>query len=149
MKCIQGHAAAHRDTVYDVLKDRLNGYAAVTDIPANGFVKEILELHPNAKVICTVRDPASWAKSIAVIHAASTMWFLRGVLLPIPGLRHFVTFIDGLAKQWKILYGEGPVVQAYDRHIELLKEIVPKNQLVFFDVRDGTPPLPELSRIKS
>jgi hypothetical protein len=33
--------------------------------------------------------------------------------------------------------------ETYDRHIEWLKEIVPEDRLVFFDVRDGWTPLCE------
>lgn len=57
----------------------------MTDAPASGLVKELLELHPDAKVICTVRDPDAWVKSMDTVQNASTLWFLGVVLLPLPG----------------------------------------------------------------
>jgi hypothetical protein len=82
--------------IHDLLKQRLDGYAAVTDTPFNGLVEELLEAYPDALVICTIRDPEAWVKSLEVVQNASTMWFLRFVLFPVPGMRHFVDFIDGL-----------------------------------------------------
>ncbi len=127
----------------DIIHARFDGYVAATDAPVPGLTKELLELYPEALVICTVRDPDAWVKSMAGVASASTMWFLRGVLLPLPGMRHFVDYIEVLRKQWVFLYGERdpPTRQSYDRHIEWLKEIVPADRLIFFDVRDGWGPL--------
>jgi hypothetical protein len=59
-------------------------------------------------------------------------------------MRHFVGYADLLVIQWKRLYG----VEAgshgrdtYARHIAWLKETVPEDRLVFFDVKDGWEPL--------
>lgn len=41
------------------LKPQLDGYAAVTDAPCNGFVPELFTLYSDAMVLCTVRDPDS------------------------------------------------------------------------------------------
>jgi hypothetical protein len=137
--------SANEDSVMDILRDRFDGYAAATDAPTSGLVKELIELYPNAKVICTVRDPDSWVQSMAGVSSAATMWFLRGVLFPIPNMRYFVDYIDALRKQWVYLYGERdpPTRQTYDRHVAWLKEIVPEERLVFFKVKDGWGPLCE------
>ena len=125
--------------VLNKIRQRLDGYAACTDAPMCGLVREIMEVYPEAKVICTIRDPDSWVKSMAGVSDASTMWFLRAVLLPLPGMRHFVDYINVLRKQWIYLYGEQEPVtrKSYDRHVEWLKEIVPEDRLVFFDVKEG------------
>ncbi|CAN9085628.1 unnamed protein product [Alternaria alternata] len=129
--------------IHDLLKQRLNGYAAVTDAPFSGLVEELLEAYPNAMVICTIRDPDAWIKSMEVVQNASTMWFLRFVLFPVPGMRYFVDFIDGLRDQWIYLYGRGEPVTAetYEKHIAYLKRVVPEDRLVFFNVKDGWEPL--------
>ncbi|KAJ4292788.1 hypothetical protein N0V90_009451 [Kalmusia sp. IMI 367209] len=112
-------------------------------MPGAGLVKEMLELYPDAKVICTVRDPDGWVKSMETVANASTMWFLRFVLLPLPGMRHFVTYVNVLRNQWVHLYGEHEPIttQSYYRHKKLLKEIVPTDRLVFFNVKEGWEPL--------
>lgn len=73
------------------------------------------------------------------------------VMLPLPAMRHFVGYTDLLAIQWKRLYG----VEAgshgrdtYARHIAWLKETVPEDRLVFFDVKDGWEPLCKALRKK-
>ncbi|KAJ4358209.1 uncharacterized protein N0V89_002789 [Didymosphaeria variabile] len=92
--------ASEEKLVNTLLAARLEGYAAVTDMPAAGLVKEMLELYPDAKVICTVRDPDAWVKSMDTVANAATLWFLGVVLLPLPGMRHFPSYINVLRKQW-------------------------------------------------
>lgn len=131
--------------IRDLIASRLDGYAATTDAPASGLVPELMALYPSALVICTVRDPVSWEKSMETISNAATMWFLRGVLFPLPALRYFVDYINVLREAWITLYGERepPTKLTYDRHITWLKETVPKDRLVFFNVKDGWKPLCE------
>ncbi|OGM51150.1 hypothetical protein ABOM_000111 [Aspergillus bombycis] len=42
-----------RATVLSLIKVRLNGYAAITDTPGCQLLPELLQLYPDAKVICT------------------------------------------------------------------------------------------------
>jgi hypothetical protein len=132
-----------KHTVLSILKNRLDGYAAVTDSPCNGLVPELLSLYPDAIVICTIRDPTMWVKSMETVANASTLWFLRAVLFLLPGMRHFPDYINGLRNQWITLYGKGEPAtrEHWDKHVAYLKRVVPKDQLVFFDVKDGWAPL--------
>jgi hypothetical protein len=125
------------------LRTRLDGYAAVTDAPCNGLIPELLALYPDAIVICTMRDADAWVKSMATVANAATLWFLRAVLFWLPGMRHFPTYIDELRKQWIVLYGrpEPATREHWDRHIAYLKQTVPEDRLIFFDVKDGWAPL--------
>ncbi|KAK2597807.1 hypothetical protein N8I77_012569 [Diaporthe amygdali] len=134
---------ADRKAGLSLIRQRLDGYAAVTDAPATGLIPELLELYPDAKVICTVRDSSAWEKSMVGVASASTKWFLRGVLLPLPTMRHFVDYINALRDQWLYLYGETepPTRVSYNRHIEWLKESVPADRLIFLEVKDGWEPL--------
>ena len=136
---------ADKRLILDLMAGRLAGYAATTDAPASGLVPELMELYPDAKIVCTVRDPKAWAKSVEAISNTTTMWFLRFVLFPLPALRYFVDYINVLREAWIKLYGEREplTVQTYNRHIDWLKEIVPADRLVFFDVKDGWGPLCE------
>ncbi|KAL8706965.1 MAG: hypothetical protein Q9201_000013 [Fulgogasparrea decipioides] len=129
--------------IQGLIISRLDGYAATTDAPASGLVPELLELYPDAKVICTVRDPKAWEKSMETVSNTATMWFLRGVLFPLPALRYFVDYINVLRPAWIKLYGEREPVTTltYDRHIAWLKKVVPADRLVFYDVKDGWGPL--------
>lgn len=136
---------AERKAALSLIHQRLDGYAAVTDAPGTGLIPELLELYPDAKVICTVRDAEAWEKSMVGVASASTKRFLRAILLPLPTMRHFVDYINGLRDQWLYLYGETepPTRATYNRHLEWLRETVPADRLIFLEVKDGWEPLCE------
>ncbi|PYH43127.1 sulfotransferase family protein [Aspergillus saccharolyticus JOP 1030-1] len=122
-----------------LLREITTGYAAITDAPASHLVPELLTLYPNAKVVVTVRDRQAWIQSVDTLASVVTPWFLWAVLLPLPGMRHFMTFISLVRAQWGCVY-EGKAQDkawVYHRHLEWLKEVVPADQLVVFDVKDG------------
>jgi hypothetical protein len=129
--------------IKNILQDRLNGYAAVTDSPCNGLVEELLEIYPDAIVICTIRDPDAWVKSMETVANASTLNFLRFILYLLPTMRWFPDYIVELRKQWVHLYGrpEPATRHHWERHVEYLKRVVPEDRLVWYDVRDGWEPL--------
>lgn len=100
------------------------------------------------QVICSTRDPDKWAESLDKVAATSVQGFLSFALFLLPSLRHFPNYCDALAHgRWGKLYGPhegGPYVphrKVYERHMEYLKRTVPKEQLVFVDVREGWEPL--------
>ena len=133
---------SERPAMLHLLTRQLDGYAAITDSPGSQFIPELLVLYPHAPVVCTVRDPAAWERSMDQVMSLTVAWFLRWVLLPLPGMRHFIPYLHLIADQWFRLYGESrPTQLTYHRHIAWLKETVPPDRLVFFDVRDGWGPL--------
>lgn len=133
---------SERSTMLRLLRQQTDGYAAITDAPGTQFVPELMELYPDAKVICTVRDPISWEKSFAQVMNITGLWFLPWALLPVPGMINYFRYLTLLGEQWKQIYGESrPTRQTYVRHIEWLKEVVPEDRLVFFDVKEGWEPL--------
>jgi len=143
-------SADDKQYILRTLQNILSGYIATTDTPSAQFVPEILELWPDAMVICTVRDPDAWARSIdQIVKVSSThTWFLLVALFPLPGLRYFTTYVHALQHgRWGELYVRpGDHISEYtrawyDRHIEWLKTVVSEEKLVFFDVRDGWAPL--------
>ncbi|KAE8343764.1 hypothetical protein BDV24DRAFT_149364 [Aspergillus arachidicola] len=109
-----------RQITLNLLRQRLDGCAAITNAPGAQLVPELLELYPEAKTICTVRDPDVWIKSMDQVAGLATLWFLRVALLPLPGMRHFVDYID-----------------IYELHVEWLKKVIPEDRLVFFHISDG------------
>ncbi|PVH92482.1 hypothetical protein DM02DRAFT_276172 [Periconia macrospinosa] len=129
--------------IQDMLKQRFDGYAAATDAPTCGLVEELVEVFPDALVICTIRDPNAWVKSMVGVSNASTLWFLRFVLFPIPGMRYFVDYINVLRNQWLHLYDEAEpaTTKTWYNHIDYLKRVVPEERLLFFNVKDGWEPL--------
>lgn len=142
MKC-----ATDKQFILEKLRGLLDGYAATADSAMCQFVPELLELHPNAVVICTVRDPDAWAKSMGELASTSFQTALSILLFWVPCLRHFPRWVDLLhAGRWGELYtlpGEKPTFgrQTWERHMDHLQRVVPKERLVLYDVRDGWEPL--------
>jgi len=138
---------ADRQYVLDNVHELLAGYVACTDLPSNAFVEELMEVYPDAKVICTVRDPDKWWQSIRPVIEKGNLTVLSWILAPLPTLRMFRTYHDALdhGSFGETIYRPGetkkPSRVTYDRHIEHLKKVVPKDKLFFFDVRDGWEPL--------
>ena len=56
-------SAEDKQFVLESLRSLTDGYVATADSSLCQFVPEILELYPDAVVICTIRDPNAWAKS--------------------------------------------------------------------------------------
>jgi hypothetical protein len=46
--------------IKNTLRDLVAGYVALTDVPGAHFTGELVELYPDAVVICTTRDPGRW-----------------------------------------------------------------------------------------
>ena len=140
-----------RKFVLDKIRELTSGYVATTDTPLGQFVEELMELYPDAKVICTVRDPEAWAKSMAATAKSALQGFLSVLVFWVPCLRYFPKYAEHLIKgRYGELYlrpGESPEVLhsrvVWDRHLEYLKRVVPKEKLYFVDVKDGWAPLCE------
>lgn len=131
----------------------LDGCGAVCDWPANYFYKQLMEAYPDAKVILTVRDPASWYASVK-----ETVWAISKAMSDAPG---YVKLIDGLfppgrkmgSMMDKVLwqgimrgtFGEDPAAaqQCYRDWNEAVKQHVSPEKLLVFEVRQGWGPLCE------
>jgi hypothetical protein len=139
--------ASDRDFVLDRVGKLIRGYVACTDIPFLAFVEELMQLHPDAKVIVTVRDPDRWWKSMEPVVTNGNLTVLSWILTPVPVLRFFRQFHDAMddGRFGEIFYRKGerkqPSRVTYDRNIEYLKKVVPPEKLFFYDVRDGWEPL--------
>ncbi|KAJ5161184.1 hypothetical protein N7492_006576 [Penicillium capsulatum] len=144
LQCWLKGDAASRNTLKAIIRARLDGYSAVTDCPCCQLVPELLEIYPNAKVICTTRDPITWEESMNTLQSTAMKAFLRAALFLVPGMRHFPDYGDALGAQWMRMYAINAGSHGrttYARHMEWLKANVPEDRLVFFDVKDGWEPL--------
>lgn len=144
---------ADRKFVHSEIKSLMDGFVGCTDLPGNACVEELLEIYPDAIVICTVRDPEKWWQSIRPIVENANLNLLSWILAPVPRFRWFRAYHDALDEgnfgQAHFKEGEKkmPARVTYERHIEYLKKVVPKDRLFFFDVRDGWEPLCQMLNV--
>ncbi|CAN5891891.1 sulfotransferase family protein [soil metagenome] len=131
----------------------LAGYGVAVDWPACSFYEELMETFPEAHVILTVRDPASWYES-----TLSTIYELRRLTtgpLPVraafalaglfvPGVTGTVRLADHLV--WEDTFDgrfedRECAMEIFERHNDAVCRRVPPERLLVFDVREGWAPL--------
>ncbi|KXL46794.1 hypothetical protein M433DRAFT_99832 [Acidomyces richmondensis BFW] len=123
---------------------------ASTDLPGCYFVEELLQLYPDAKVICTVREKESWWASYSALWEA--IFELRRWAWLSPRLNRYCEFSISMWKRvpqvveisdrepWPITNQK----EIYDAHANYIRKIVPEKKLFYFDVKQGWPPLCEM-----
>ena len=133
----------------------LGVYEATMDWPACTFYGELMERHPDAKVILSVRDPERWYESVR-----NTIYELS-VIVP----RHPIYRIGYTLVRLFVLRGPGNIdladeiiwqgtfdgrfedenhaIEVFECHNAEVQQRVPENRLLVYDVKSGWGPLCE------
>jgi hypothetical protein len=119
------------------------GYQSATDWPAAAYYQDLMAVYPEAKVILTVRDPASWHISIMNTLYQVSRKFRRFTRI-IPPLHQFLTGMERVV--WQGTFHDKVedrlhAMEVFNRHIEEVKRVVPKERLLIFEARHGWGPL--------
>lgn len=140
----------NRTTDWDTLYD---GYQATVDFPGYPYYKEHMERYPDAKVILTVRPFEKWYES-----AYNTVWqagpqnlqqklAMMWRMATSSRIRKVIPCIKMVKRVFWEKQFEGRFLDkefaksVWDRHIEEVKNYVPEDKLLVYDVRDGWAPL--------
>ncbi|KDQ50154.1 hypothetical protein JAAARDRAFT_82012, partial [Jaapia argillacea MUCL 33604] len=138
-------------------------YQSVLDYPASIYPKELYDAYPNAKFILTVRNVEKWEKSLRVLasHSSSdsvacsrfSTMVRKSTLIPVQEYLASVSpselppTLAALAKWWQ-LYGPVGASQrgcdlptVFSRHTELVRAVIPSDQLLIYEVSEGWKPL--------
>ena len=127
----------------------LEDYAATVDWPSCSFYEELMEVYPDAKVLLSVRDPERWYEStsntiynIRRITTSSKFFAVVGRLNP---------RMTSVARMVNNLIWEGTfdgrfedkqyAIEVFNRHNEEVRERVPKDRLLVYEVKEGWGPL--------
>lgn len=123
--------------------DQLLGHCqAICDWPSVAFAKELIEAYPEAKVILTTREVNSWhASTMRTVYWRVTdpeiqwlQYFSWGAGFYYPMLRKFFdTFFEGDF--------ESRGKEIYLRHYNDVRRMVPKENLLEFNITEGWEPL--------
>jgi hypothetical protein len=135
------------------LETIFDGFEATVDWPGSYFTLELVDLYPDAKVLLSVRDGDSWARSM---H--DTIW---GVLYGQILIRHmsdawsavdpkwssYISLVDEMWKTSGLMQDEN-TTQAYmadamRRYNDEIKATVPADRLLVWSAADGWEPLCE------
>eukprot|EP01084_Bolivina_argentea_P025073 46655_1 len=130
----------------DIFGDDENKFHATVDFPACAFYLDIMEYYkPNYKVILSVRDNSDkWYTSISqtllqMMALQKNHWLLRKIAAPEHKLHECV--MDLIFDDPQRLGNEEKYKKIYDEWIEHVKQNVPKDKLLIFNVKEGWPSL--------
>lgn len=150
----------------------LEGFRGGVDLPCALFYKELMEVFPNAKVILSVRDPKSWYKSVKetifkghndFVGFPLNFWgYLNGMsknFLMVEKLTKSGQNRFNLGKSSRVKFltlnlsflgvfdvireGEESSVNFFNHWVAEVKNHVPSEKLLIFDVKEGWKPLCE------
>lgn len=120
------------------------GYQATVDWPGCNFYQEYLRLYPEAKVILTVRDPERWYDSARQTIFRQQRAFPVWIMPFFPRLRSFLRLTERLI--WEGVFrgrfeDRAHAIEVFNRHIEEVNRVVPKDRLLVYEVSEGWGPL--------
>jgi len=131
--------------------DRLfAGYQGTMGLPTVFFYKEIMAHYPEAKVILTVRDPERWYESasqtIFKLPSRGQMAVMRLIALFNPKVKMALNIIP-VARKVGIEHflgndlSKAHLIDCFNRHNSKVRQTVPPEKLLEFDVKEGWGPL--------
>jgi hypothetical protein len=90
------------------LREATAGFVAISDAPGLSFIRELLELYPDAKVVLVTRDRDRWYDSMApIMKSVSVPLPILGILMaPFPGWRWFPYYLTRIAPREKARIGQ-------------------------------------------
>lgn len=114
----------------------LGGFTASVDYPSCSFWRELSEEYPDAKIILSTRDPASWFESV---NATIMAPHFNDFIAPTPWGRMVKRTI------WDTLDGRMGdrefMIDYFERRNAEIQRTVPSDRLLVFEVREGWGPL--------
>jgi len=126
-------------------KEFFGDYVACCDLPVSTFYEDLARIYPDAKIILTTRDAASWYRScVNTIAPEYTMNFPRKVLFWLRGLGNFSNMIIDLTIQdfgycdWS---KEELMKNSFIARNERVKATIPADRLLIFEAKEGWAPL--------
>ena len=133
------------------------GYDATVDWPGSFFYADLVDLYPDAKVLLSVREAESWARS-----TRETMWglFYDDVLMRHlsdaracvdPQWRGYIEMMKEMWRESGLLRGEDATLEemgdAMERYNAEVQATVPADRLLVWTVADGWEPLCEFLEV--
>lgn len=127
----------------------LGDYAATVDWPGCSFYQDLMEEYPDARVLLSVRDPERWYES-----TRNTIYNVRRItssskLFAVPG--RFIPGVWRVARMANTLIWESTfdgrfedrqyAMEVFSRHNEEVKQRVPSDRLLVYEVKEGWEPL--------
>jgi hypothetical protein len=131
------------------------GYRATVDFPAANVWAELAGAYPEVKVVLTVRDPNRWYDSaskafgsIPTIDPSTAGGYVASKVmgLLVPKLWGAMSAMQGMREGSGVTFDGSPedrerATERFEEHVREVKERVPPERLLVYEVREGWEPL--------
>lgn len=116
-----------------------SGYKSAVDWPTACFFRELAGVFPQSRFVLTVREPHRWAESFS----ATIYTLLQGKEQAPPEMRDWLEMAAEVIARTGFPFGlsHEELVQAFNAHNNAVREAIPANRLLVFEVKDGWQPL--------
>jgi Sulfotransferase domain len=130
-----------------------SGYQAVADMPSILYFEQILEEYPDCKFVLTTRENSEvWYRSWeSLTKSVTTSMHLGGILFPTVRLysrylRWAYAFVNKDTSYMTSFFPKDDnikenAIATYEEHNRRVREVIPPDQLLEFNVKDGWDPL--------
>ncbi|GAA4844608.1 sulfotransferase family protein [Algivirga pacifica] len=144
----QGHKQGNTDW-----ESFFSGFKSVVDYPGCLYVEDMLKLNPDLKVIHTSRDPEQWYESVLnTVYRGVPNGFsdilrmIKNSILYKDFRKVSPVFMFNDKIIWKGQFeskfqDKDFAIKVFLEHEEYIKRIVPKEQLLIYNINDGWGPL--------
>jgi hypothetical protein len=133
--------SAEWDRVFD-------GYRAAVDFPAALYWRQLADAYPEAKVILTVRDPHRWHASMQNLFRFRRGFETGEIPAPMRAIAELQPYMDPeikkvLGERWGLgeAIDEDYAVEAFTHHTAKVRDALPADRLLVFEVSQGWEPL--------
>lgn len=117
----------------------LSSHDAIIDLPGCMFAPQLIAAYPDAKVILTTRRYEVWQKSMQDSIWVLLTWRLFNLcrIAGLSALAPLIRLLYALFLEHNGCVFDGPETrQAYERHNESVRELVPRERLLEIDAED-------------
>lgn len=130
-------------------KKLFSGYQAAVDWPAAAFYKELMEVYPEAKVLLTVRDPEKWYESTKNTIYSGPRQVSTRISTPVGRPPQMIEKLI-----WEGTFGGNfedrhYAIEVFKHHNKEVKEYVPSERLLVYEVQEGWGPLCEFLGVRA
>lgn len=129
------------------------GYGATVDYPGSFYYRELAEAYPDAKVLLSVRDGRSWARSMHdtvwdLSYGDTIAHHLMAAQAKItPAIGEFSALMTGMYDKSRLfgptpeVFDEAAVIAGMERHNAGVRAAIPPERLLEWSPKDGWEPL--------
>ena len=119
-------------------------YQSTVDWPGCTFYRELMAVYPDAKVLLTVREPSKWYNSteqtIYSVEESIPRW-LRLLLAVVSGNFQVADKLIWQGTFHGRFADRAYAIEVFQQHIAEVKQVVPAERLLVYDVQEGWEPL--------